>query len=183
MKNPYIKLARMAVEKYIKEGKIIEPPKDLPDEFCKERAGVFVSIHKKKEGISHDEQKRILRGCIGTYLPTKENIAKEIISNAISATKDPRSLPIQKDELPYLTYEVYILEEPKLIKSLDELDPKKYGILIKALDFEKSALLLPDLEGIDTIEKQIFVCCQKAGIDPTKEKFVIFKFGAKKYEE
>jgi len=173
MESPYLKLARLSVEKYVKEGKILKPPKDLPEDFFKKRSGVFVSIHKDKK----------LRGCIGTYLPTKNNIAEEIISNAISASEDPRFLPIQKEELPYLTYEVYILEEPKPIKSLEELNPKKYGILIRAIDSNKSALLLPDLEGVDSPEKQILITCQKAGIDPTKEKFVIFKFGAKKYAE
>ena len=173
MESPYLKLARLSVEKYVKEGKILKPPKDLPEDFFKKRSGVFVSIHKDKK----------LRGCIGTYLPTKNNIAEEIISNAISASEDPRFLPIQKEELPYLTYEVYILEEPKPIKSLEELNPKKYGILIRTIDSNKSALLLPDLEGVDSPEKQILITCQKAGIDPTKEKFVIFKFGAKKYAQ
>jgi len=173
MESPYLKLARLSVEKYVKEGKILKPPKDLPEDFFKKRSGVFVSIHKDKK----------LRGCIGTYLPTKNNIAEEIISNAISASEDPRFLPIQKEELPYLTYEVYILEEPKPIKSLEELNPKKYGILIRTIDSNKSALLLPDLEAVDSPEKQVLITCQKAGIDPTKEKFVIFKFGAKKYAE
>jgi AmmeMemoRadiSam system protein A len=172
MEKPYVKLARMAVENYIKEGKIIEPPNDLPEEFFKEKCGVFVSIHKGKE----------LRGCIGTYLPTKENLAKEIISNAISAAQDPRFLPIQKGELPFLSYEVYLLEEPKPVKSLEELDPKKYGILVRSLDSEKSGLLLPDLEGIEKKEEQIWVACQKAGINPLKEKIIIYKFSARKYD-
>lgn len=170
MKNPYVQLAKMAVEKYVKEGKIINPPKDLPEDFFKQRCGVFVSIHKGKE----------LRGCIGTYLPTKENLAKEIISNAISATKDPRFSPIQPEELPCLSYEVYLLEKPEPVKSIKELDPKKYGILVQSPPY-KSGLLLPDLEGIDTPEKQILIACYKAGIDPQKEAFLIYRFKAKKY--
>lgn len=173
MNNPYVWLAKMAVENYVRQKRIIEVPKNLPKEFFLQRKGVFVSIHKGKE----------LRGCIGTYLPTKENLAKEIIFNAISASQDPRFLPIQEEELPYLSYEVYLLEEPKPIKDINELDPKKYGILIRSLESEKSALLLPDLEGIDTKEEQILITCKKAGIDPTKERFIIFKFEAKKYGE
>jgi len=171
--NPYINLAKTAIENFIKYKNIISPPKDLSEDFFQKKSGVFVSIHKGKE----------LRGCIGTYLPTKENLAKEIIHNAIAATRDPRFPPVQAEELPYLSYEVYILNPPQPIQNIEELNPKKFGILVQSLESEKSGLLLPDLENIDTPEEQILVACQKAGIDPLKEKFVIFKFEAKKYDD
>jgi len=173
--NPYVKLARMAVERYIEKREVIEVPENLPREMLEKQAGTFVTIKKKGK----------LRGCIGTYLPTKKNIAEEIIYNAISAaTEDYRFGPVQHEELPYLTYTVYILSEPRQIKNIQELDPKRYGILVKTLTFpQKSALLLPDLEGIDTIEKQIFAACQKGGIDLEKEKLTIYKFEAKKFIE
>jgi AmmeMemoRadiSam system protein A len=186
--NFYILLAKKAVEEFVKGGKIIEPPKDLPEEFLKKKAGTFVTI--KKNGK--------LRGCIGTYLPTKENIAKEIISNAISAaTEDYRFGPLQKEELAELSYTVYILSEPELVKDIKELDPKKYGIIVKTIPItssqetevvfnghfsSKSGLLLPDLEGIETVEEQITIACQKAGIDPLKEKIIIYKFRVEKYQ-
>lgn len=171
--NPYVFLAKLAVEAHIKEGKIINPPANLPEEFFREKAGVFVSLHQNKK----------LRGCIGTYLPTKENLAQEIIHNAIAAaTEDWRFEPIQEKELSSLSYAVYILSEPELVKDLRELNPKKYGILIKSPSSHKSGLLLPGLEGIETKEKQIFLACQKAGIDPDQESFLIYKFVAKKYE-
>jgi len=169
--NPYLKLAKTALETFIKEGKIITPPKNLPKNFFQEKSGAFVSIHKGKQ----------LRGCIGTYLPTKDNLAEEIIFNAISASQDPRFLPIQEEELSDLSYEVYVLEEPKLVKNLNELNPKKFGILIKSLSSFRSGLLLPGLKGINSPEQQIFFACQKAGIDPQKEKILIYKFSAKKY--
>lgn len=169
--NPYTELAKKAVENYIKNKKIISPPKDLPEEFFKKRAGIFVTI--KKNGN--------LRGCIGTYLPTKTNIAQEIIQNAIStATKDWRFEPLTEDELPHLSYTVYILSKPEPVKDLKELDPKKYGIIVKT-SF-KIGLLLPDLEGVDTAKKQISIACQKAGIDPLKEKIIIYRFTVEKYD-
>lgn len=172
--HPLVRLAKKAVENYIKNRKIISPSSDLPKEFLGKKAGIFITIEKKGE----------LRGCVGTFLPTKENIAKEVIKNAIaSATKDNRFLPISKEELPYLSYTVYILSPPQLIKDLKDLNPKKYGILIKSMDFpSKSALLLPNLRGIDTIEKQIFIACQKGGIDFKREKILIFRFTAQKYQ-
>lgn len=185
-------LAKLAIETYLKEGKIIEPPQDLPKEFLEEKAGTFVTIEKNQE----------LRGCIGTYLPTRPNIAQEVIRNAIAAaSKDYRFGPVQINELPYLSYIVYVLNLPEPVKGVKELDPKKYGIIVKTSPFiypgqnnnnilegsffsskSKTGLLLPDLKGVDTIEDQIFIACQKAGIDPQKEKFFIYKFTAKKYQ-
>jgi len=186
--NSFILLAKQAAENYIKEKKIISPPEDLPKEFLTRKAGTFVTIEKSGE----------LRGCIGTYLPTKENIAKEIISNAVAAaTEDYRFGPISKEELPYLSYAVYILSEPELVKDISELNPKKFGIIIKTVPITspdgtdvvfnghfmaKTGLLLPDLKGLDTIEKQISIACQKGGIDPKREKIILYKFTVEKHE-
>jgi len=169
-----IVLVKKIVEAYIKEEKIIKAEDNLIKEFSEKKAGVFITIEKNKN----------LRGCIGTYLPTKNNIIEEIIQNAISAaTEDYRFDPIQEDELPFLSYTVSILEKPELIKNRKELNPKEYGIIIKTLNYPpKSALLLPDLEGIDTIEKQISITCQKGNIDQLKEEIIIYKFRIKKYE-
>ncbi|MBU4274757.1 AmmeMemoRadiSam system protein A [Patescibacteria group bacterium] len=170
--NNYTSLAKSAVENYIEHGKIIAPFQDLPKEFS-EKAGVFVTI--KKEGQ--------LRGCIGTYLPTKENIAEEIIHNAIAAAiEDYRFTPIQKEELPNLSYVVYILNEPEFVKDTKKLNPKKYGIIVKTEDSKRAGLLLPDLENIDTIEQQISIACQKGEIDLKKENILIYRFTVKKYE-
>jgi len=169
-----ILLAKKTVETYIKTGKIIKAEDNLIEEFSNKKAGVFITIEKSGK----------LRGCIGTYLPTQDNIIEEVIQNAISAsTEDYRFGPIQKHELPLLSYTVSILEEPKLIKDKKELNPKEYGIIIKTLNYPpKSALLLPDLEGVDTTEQQISITCRKGEIDPSQEKIIIYKFKVKKYE-
>ncbi len=195
--NQYILLAKQTDENFIKEEESISPSKDLPKEFSrselaellKRKAGTFVTIEKNGE----------LRGCIGTYLPTKENIAQEIIHNAIAAaTEDYRFGSIQKEELPELSYTVYILNPPELVKDVKELDQKKFGIIVKSRGFaegrdvifntapksyQKTGLLLPDLEGVDTVEQQIWIACQKGGIDPKNEEIIIYKFSVEKYEE
>ncbi len=170
--NAYVKLAKDTVEGYIKTGKIPPLPENISKKFLTEKAGVFVSIYNGEN----------LRGCIGTYLPTKPNIAEEIIGNAIAAaTGDYRFSPITQKELPKLSYSVYILEEPHKIKNLNDLDPKEYGILIKS-ETGKSGLLLPDLPGIETTEEQLTAVCQKCGVRLDSEKITIFRFKAKKYE-
>lgn len=186
--NFYTDLARRTVETYIENGEKINVPDDLPKEMFEKKAGVFVTIEKDGK----------LRGCIGTYLPTKENIAEEIIYNAIAtASEDYRFGPIQKEELASLTYIVYTLSKPELVKDIKELDPKKYGIIVKTAPIAyshssdvifnshfmpKSALLLPDLEGIETVEKQISIACQKGGIDLAREKIILYRFTVEKYD-
>ena len=169
--NQYVSLAKSAVESHIKEGKVMAPPKDLPKDFLEKKSGVFVTI--EKDGA--------LRGCIGTFLPTKENIAQEILDNAVAAaTEDYRFGPIQTDELNSLSYTVYILNEPEPVKDIKELNPKKYGIIVKS--GMKSGLLLPNLEGVTTAEEQIAIACQKAGISPEEEKIAVFRFTAEKHD-
>ncbi len=158
--DSYIALARQTIETFIKEGRVIKIPPDLPDEMTGRRAGAFVSIHKDGG----------LRGCIGTILPVCDNIAEEIVSNAISAsTRDPRFSAIREDELPFLEISVDILDEPEEIDSEDQLDVKRYGVIVtKGM---KRGLLLPNLDSVDTIEEQVAIAKQKAGI-PVHEKDV-----------
>ncbi|ADL08793.1 AmmeMemoRadiSam system protein A [Thermosediminibacter oceani] len=160
----YVKLARQSLETYVKTGRVMEVPEDLPREMLEQRAGVFVSI--KKHGQ--------LRGCIGTIMPTRRNIAEEIIKNAISAgCEDPRFFPVEPEELPELIYSVDVLTPPEPIDSPDKLDPKKYGVIVKRGN--RTGLLLPDLEGIDTVEEQINIALRKAGIRPD-ESYELFRF-------
>ena len=185
--NHLVSLAKLTVENYIREGKVITPFPDLPEEFLNKRAGTFVTIEKDGE----------LRGCIGTYLPTRINIAQELIRNAIAAaSEDYRFGPIKKEELSYLSYTVYILSYPEPVKDIKELDPKKFGIIVKTGPFAypdqenvvfdgvipyKTGLLLPDLDEVDTVEKQISIACQKGGIDQ-KSKIFIYRFTVEKYQ-
>ncbi|MFH1709486.1 MAG: AmmeMemoRadiSam system protein A [bacterium] len=168
MSSSQVELARKAIESYIKEGKKISPPQELPAEL-KEAAGVFVSLHKAHQ----------LRGCIGTFLPTKANVAEEIISNAIeSSTRDPRFPPVKKEELSELEISVDVLTAPAPVSNIDELDPKKYGIIVHSGG--RRGLLLPDLEGVDTPERQIAICRQKAWIGED-EPIDIQKFRVRRF--
>ncbi|MBO4903106.1 MAG: AmmeMemoRadiSam system protein A [Lachnospiraceae bacterium] len=153
--DAYVNLARKSLESYILRGETISVPSDLPAEMLETRAGAFVSIHKFGK----------LRGCIGTILPTEKNVAKEIIENAISAsTRDPRFDPVEADELKWLEINVDVLSEPEDIASAAELDVKKYGVIVT--NGMRRGLLLPDLDGVDTVEEQISIAKQKAGIYP-----------------
>jgi AmmeMemoRadiSam system protein A len=167
--SAYVRLARETIENYIKYGKIISPPKDLPEEMINQKAGAFVSLKKNGD----------LRGCIGTFIPTQKNIAQEIIKNAISAAvDDPRFSPVTASELVDLTISVDVLSPPEEIFDVSELDPEKYGVIVSS--GYKKGLLLPDLEGVDTAEEQVNIAKRKAGIYPG-EKVKLYRFEVKRH--
>jgi len=164
----YVQLARNTIEKYITTGTIPDVPEGLPEEMYNRKAGVFVSV--KKAGN--------LRGCIGTIMATKPSVAEEIISNAISAAvHDPRFEPIEPGELDKLSISVDVLGDAEKITSPSQLDVKRYGVIVtKGL---RRGLLLPDLEGVDTVEEQVAIAKQKAGIgsgeDAGLERFEVIR--------
>ena len=161
--DPYVRLARQTVEHFVQTGKAPETVDTLP-EMLEQRAGAFVSIHKFGA----------LRGCIGTIAATKKNLALEIIHNAVSAvSEDPRFEPVTEDELKYLDINVDVLGEAEKISSPAELDVKKYGVIVQS--GYKRGLLLPDLDGVDTVEQQISIAKRKGGIAPG-EDVELFRF-------
>lgn len=153
--DPYVRLARASFESFVKTGKKINVPDGLPEELAHGRAGAFVSL--KKDGR--------LRGCIGTTGPTKATLAEEIIANAVSAsTQDPRFDPVRPDELDKLVCTVDVLGPTEPIDSPSQLDVKKYGVIVTR--GYRRGLLLPNLEGVTSVEQQIEISKQKAAIRP-----------------
>ncbi len=167
--HPLVALAKEAIETYINDGVVLWPPDKLAPEM-KKKAGVFVSLHKFGQ----------LRGCIGTFGPAQENVAREVIINAISAAmRDPRFAPVSAAELKDLEINVDVLTKPRPIKNPEHLDPKRYGLIVEC--GYRKGLLLPDLEGVDTVEQQIDICRQKAGIYPD-EPVQLYRFEVKRYK-
>ena len=166
--DAFVKLARASVESWVRDRRVLPLPADLPEELTKRRAGAFVSIHKNGQ----------LRGCIGTIAATESCLAKEIVQNAVSASsRDPRFSPITPDELKYLEISVDVLGEAEPIDSPDKLDVKRYGVIVTR--GRKRGLLLPDLDGVDTVEEQIRIAKRKAGIredeDADLERFEVVR--------
>ena len=151
--DPYVRLARASVTSWVTRRERLPLPQDLPAEMLSGRAGAFVSLHKNGQ----------LRGCIGTILATQNTLADEIVMNAISAcARDPRFRPVSADELKYLEISVDVLGAPEDISSPAALDVKRYGVIVSC--GQRRGLLLPDLEGVDTVEEQIRIARQKGGI-------------------
>jgi AmmeMemoRadiSam system protein A len=166
-----VQLARKTIETYVREGRVIKQPEELTPEM-QQQAGTFVSLH------SPDGE---LRGCIGTIEPTQDNVALEVIQNAISAaTRDPRFPPVRPEELDGLDVKVDVLMPPEPVESLDQLDPKRYGVIVESATDWRRGLLLPDLEGVDTVEYQVDIARRKAFIGP-HEPVKLYRFEVKRY--
>lgn len=166
--DAYVRLARKTIENYVRTGEKTAMPNGLPDEMYSQRAGVFVSV---KENGS-------LRGCIGTIHAVHACVAEEIIENAISAAcRDPRFLPIRQEELDELTISVDVLGDTEAVDTPDKLDVRRYGVIVTK--GHKRGLLLPNLDGVDTVEEQIAIARRKAGIGEneavTLERFEVIR--------
>ena len=166
--DPLVKLAVETINSYVKDHKRPDIS-SYPEEALKIRAGAFVSVHECG----------MLRGCIGTIGPTMDNLAQEIVQNAISAvSKDPRFEPVTEDELSSLEINVDVLKEPEPISSMKELDVKKYGVIVES--GYKRGLLLPDLEGVDSVEEQVLIARRKGGIGDS-EKYSLYRFEVERH--
>lgn len=153
--DPWVRLARQALESHVRAGKVPSLPQDLPPELTGTRAGAFCSIKKDGE----------LRGCIGTTAPTQASLALEIQQNAVSAgTRDPRFPEVTPDELDRLVYSVDVLAEPEAVAGLEDLDPARYGVIVSSADGRRRGLLLPALDGVTSAEQQVAIARRKGGI-------------------
>ncbi len=169
--HPIVRLAKDAVELYVREKKTLPVEMEgLPDEL-KQRAGVFVCL--KIQGM--------LRGCIGTFQPTQPTIAQETVRNAVSAaTCDPRFMCVRPAELGSISYTVDVLTPPEPVSDEGDLDPRRYGVIVQS--GSRRGLLLPDLEGVDSVEAQVGIAMQKAGIPPGA-RIDLYRFEVRRYGE
>lgn len=168
--HAYVLWAIEVIEKYVLKGEVADIPEYIPHQLLETQAGAFVTMHRK-DGT--------LRGCIGTFQPTKKNLALEIRENAIAAsTRDPRFNAVLPDELDDIVVSVDVLTLPIKCDNLDELNPKIYGVIVES--GYKRGLLLPDLEGVDTVKQQLDIAKRKASIG-ISEQVNIYKFEVNRY--
>lgn len=165
--HPLVDLARDAIERFVTRHEVLDPA-PLVDPSLPARAGTFVSLHSGGR----------LRGCIGTILATQDDLAHEIVHNAIqAATADPRFPALTSDELDTLDIKVDVLHAPEDCSSSD-LDPERYGVIVSC--GTRRGLLLPDLRGVDTPEQQVDIACRKAGIS-AEEPLTLERFRVDRY--
>lgn len=157
-------LAREAITRFLKKGNRLSAPeaKELfpGGDVWQEKRACFVSLKNRRDGS--------LRGCIGTLEPTCPSLGEEVLQNAVSsATRDPRFEPLTLRELPGVAISVDVLSEPEAIPGPEYLDPRKYGVIVEKGD--RRGVLLPDLEGVETVEQQLNIASRKAGLRGPEE--------------
>ena len=173
--HPCVRLARETVTRLL-EGRPLPgsgteaAPSELWSGLLMERRACFVSI-KARSGA--------LRGCIGTLAPSQRSLDREIITNAVSAaTRDPRFPPMTCEELPGVLFSVDVLSDPEPVTDLADLDPREWGVIVSKDG--RRGVLLPDLEGVDTVEEQLAIAARKAGIAELRgasvERFRVDRF-------
>ncbi len=168
--HPYVKLAVQAIRHFLSERKHLICPSPVPGGMDRQ-SGAFVSIKKKKN--------LELRGCIGTVIPNQDNLANEIIHNAVgAATRDPRFNAVTSDELESLQFSVDVLTPLEPIDDAKQLNPQRYGLSVKYKG--QQGILLPDLKGIDTVQKQIKICLKKGNI-PKNAPYEMHRFEVERY--
>jgi len=168
--SPHVTLALAAINAYVTKNLTIGVPDDTPGDLLSTRAGAFVCIKRNGD----------LRGCIGTIEPVRTCLAEEIIANAIcAAVSDPRFLPLEVNELSGLECTVDVLYPAEEVKCVTDLDPKRYGVIVEC--GMRRGLLLPDLEGVDTVEEQIDIACRKAFINQA-DPFKLYRFEVLRYK-
>ena len=170
-KTIYTKLALSAIENTFKKGEIRElEEKPCPPDL-NYKAACFVSLH-----LSDGR----LRGCIGTLEPFRKNLYQEIIGNAISAAfKDPRFQPLEENEIEKLTISVDVLSAGEKISDISMLNVKKYGVIVE--EDGRRGVLLPNLEGVKSVEEQLSIAKRKAGINSESQNVQIYRFTAQRF--
>lgn len=155
-------LARSVLSEGVRFGreaaeKAAERFSDFPELHA--QSACFVSLKLRSQEAKEEQ----LRGCIGTILPSSSSLLEEIVNNTLAAAqRDPRFMPVTPEELENISLSVDILSTPEPAPALDMLDPRTFGVIV-----EKGGLrgvLLPDLEGVDTVEQQLSIAARKAGI-------------------
>ena len=175
--HPYVRLARLAISQFLYNTRLpagFSADEDWVDqELWKIQRACFVSIK-----TLHGD----LRGCIGTILPTQPSLDLEIISNAVAAsTRDPRFPPMEASELDDVTLSVDVLSLPEPVSDRGVLDPAVWGVIVSRGALR--GVLLPDLEGVDTVEQQIGIAARKAGIRKIDDAVTLERFRVDRYKE
>jgi AmmeMemoRadiSam system protein A len=168
--DPFVALARKAIESFVRDRTRVDPP--LSADGRLQRAGTFVSLHLP-DGT--------LRGCMGTIEPQMSSVEEEIVANAITAASgDPRFYSVTPQELPSLDISVDVLGPAEEVHDLSDMDPERYGMIIRTLDGRR-AILLPGLEGVDSAEQQLRITCRKGSIDPDNDQYQMYRFEVERH--
>ncbi len=164
-----VKLARRAIETYLKEKRKIAIPENAPKNLF-DQSGAFVTLHLVVKG-----REPSLRGCIGRIESPHSSLIQSTIDSAIDAAiRDPRFPPVGYDEIKSITVEVTVLTVPEVLNVRNPQDYfnlieiGKHGLIAERGPYQRG-LLLPQVpvEQKWDLQEYLNYVCLKAGL-PSK---------------
>lgn len=176
-KRRLLNIARVAVDTFVRTGKV--PDIRETDTRLLKEEGAFVTLKKNGQ----------LRGCIGNILG-QGPLYLTVRDMAVAAAEDPRFEPVSVAELNMIDIEVSVLSTPVKVKSIDEIELEKHGVIVSKGN-TKRGVFLPQVATETGWSKEKFLselCAQKAGLSPdawkgssvTFDVFTADVFGEKK---
>jgi hypothetical protein len=151
-----VKAARDNIASWLRKKRGIRFfPTDVPAPLLEKR-GVFVTLKKRGE----------LRGCIG-YLTGLKPLLQAVLDNSYNAAfKDPRFGPVTAEEFSQITIEISVLTEPVPVKSIEEIQVGRDGLIMERGPYR--GLLLPQVAVEQGWDRKTFLdhTCLKAGLPP-----------------
>lgn len=171
--SPHAKLAYNAINEYLRYKTTKKTEKLKTEKIFQNKQACFVTLKTKNKK---------LRGCIGTLYPAYKNLKLEIINNAVaSAVQDSRFNKLTINEFSEIIISVEVLSTPEKISSIEELNPQKYGVIVSDGKYRRG-VLLPNIEGINTVKEQINIAKRKAGIYYLNNKELeLYRFTTEKF--
>jgi|SRR6056297_1425244 len=170
----YAKIAYDAILLYLKTGKkLFKEEADIPPAL-KLNLPCYVSLYSGSE----------LKGCIGHSSARQAHLYNEIIENAVAAAfEDQTGGILKEEELNNISIFVDVLSEPKLVSDISQLKPHKHGLIVEN-NQGKRALLLPEANGSNSVEKLLVRARKQAGIDPDTpmDQLHVYSFTTTRYQ-
>jgi AmmeMemoRadiSam system protein B/AmmeMemoRadiSam system protein A len=167
-KKELLRLARSAIELYVRENRVLEFSTQNPKFQAKK--GVFVTLKKKGN----------LRGCVG-FIESPLPLSRAVIETALyAACRDERFQPVSIHELDDLDIEISLLTPLEKIENPLSIQVGKHGLVV--VQGDRKGLLLPQVPVEFNWSKKTFLkqACLKAGLPPDawKSKADIYVFEA-----
>ena len=140
--NVYSRLARQAVEHFVRQHEYLPLREHLSPELLRQGA-CFVTI------LEQPGQR--FRSMHGHIMPTQATLAHEIVVNTVQALLVDPTRRANRADLGNLRCRVALLSPLMRVSDAQHLDPSRAGVYVRS-DQNKSAVLLPGRVAVETAD-------------------------------
>ncbi len=168
-------IVKKIIEAYLNEKRILTIPELwlANSEYLETKHLSFITLYKDGKIIASSGRVHI----------KKENTVLELIENTLFCLKDPRFIEAIKNptEINSVKFRVDIITnaQRKIIKSIEEVDPRMDGLIIISQQQNKLGVILPGITNLVSTSQELFdLVCRKAELDATnlkEEEYILYK--------